>query len=137
MSDQLRAMLIRQEGIRLKPYVDTVGKTTIGCGRNLTDNGIEESEAYMMLDNDIIKATLEAQKLPMFTKLDPVRQDVLINMAFNLGLPRLKHFVKMLAALSDGNWEEAAIQMQDSKWAMQVGNRAIELAVMIRSGEYA
>lgn len=129
-------MLIRQEGLRLKPYTDLAGKLTIGVGRNLTDNGILESEAYAMLDNDIITATLEAQKLPCFVLLDEVRQDVLIDMVFNMGLPRVMGFVKMLKALADRNWNEAADQMIESRWAMQVGNRAQELAAMIRSGVY-
>lgn len=136
MSDQLRAMLIRQEGLRLKPYTDSVGKLTIGVGRNLTDVGILEAEAYVMLDHDIFLATRDAQKLPFFVNLDPVRQDVLVDMVFNLGLPRLRGFVNMLAAMADGNWAEAANQMLDSKWATQVGNRAQELAAMIRTGTY-
>lgn len=135
--NQLRAMLIRQEGLRLKPYVDSVGKITIGVGRNLTDTGILESEAYILLDNDILAATNEAQSFPFFAKLDSVRQDVLVDLVFNMGLPRVRGFVKMLAALADGDWEEAAAQMRDSKWATQVGNRALELAQMIRSGAYA
>jgi|SRR6185295_18131892 len=136
MSDQLRAMLIRQEGLRLKPYVDAVGKWTVGVGRNITDRGIREAEAYFMLDNDIAEAAAEAIKLPAFHLLDPVRQDVLINMIFNMGLPRVQGFKKMLAALEKNDWQEAAAEMRDSKWAMQVGNRAIELAAMIRSGSY-
>ena len=136
MSDQLRAMLIRQEGLRLKPYRDSVGKLTIGVGRNLDDEGIAESEAYVMLDNDIIKHTLEANKLPIFVALDQVRRDVLIDMVFNMGLPRVFGFKKMLAALAESDWEKAAAEMRDSKWAMQVGNRALELAAMIRTGEY-
>lgn len=129
-------MLIRQEGLRLKPYTDTVGKVTIGVGRNLTDNGILESEAYAMLDNDIQTATIQAQKLPCFVQLDPVRQDVLVDMVFNMGLPRAQGFKNMLIALSGNDWIEASNQMLDSKWAVQVGNRAQELAAMIRTGNY-
>jgi lysozyme len=136
MSDQLRAMLIRQEGLRLKPYRDTVGKLTIGVGRNIEDDGISEAEAYALLDNDIITHTLQAQKLPVFQSLDSVRQDVLIDMVFNMGLPRVMGFKKMLAALAVGDWNEAAAEMRCSKWAEQVGNRAIELAAMISSGQY-
>lgn len=136
MSDQLRAMLIRQEGLRLKPYRDSVGKLTIGVGRNLEDDGIGESEAYLLLDNDIIKHTLDAQKIPFFSSLDPVRQDVLISLTFNMGLPRLFGFKLMLGALQIHDWQEAAKQLLDSKYAQQVGNRAQELAQMIRLGEY-
>lgn len=136
MSNELRAMLIRQEGLRLKPYVDSVGKTSIGVGRNLTDNGILESEAYAMLDNDIAMHTAEAVKLPVFANLDSVRQDVLIDMVFNMGLPRVLGFKHMLAALAAKDWDGAADQMLESKWATQVGNRARELAQMVRTGTY-
>jgi len=135
-NDKLRAMLVRQEALRLRLYKDSQGKLTIGIGRNIEDRGIRESEAYFMLDNDIDEAIAECQKLPFFTELDPVRQDVLIDMVFNMGLPRVKGFVRMLSALSDHNWEEAAEEMMESKWAMQVGNRAIELAQMVRTGAY-
>jgi lysozyme len=137
MSDQLRAMLIRQEGLKLKPYRDSVGKLTIGVGHNLEDAGISEAAAYVILDEDIAVAASEAAKLPVFAGLDPVRQDVLIDMIFNMGLPRLRGFVNMLGALADNNWDEAAKQMLDSRWATQVGSRANELAQMIKSGEYA
>lgn len=130
-------MLVRHEGLRLKTYVDTVGKVSVGVGRNLTDKGIRESEAYFMLDNDIAEAIDEAKKLTCFAKLDPVRQDVIVDMTFNLGLPRLKGFGLMLKALEAGDFQEAAAQMMDSRWAVQVGPRAKELAQMIRSGKYA
>jgi lysozyme len=136
MSDQLRAMLIRQEGLKLKPYRDSVGKLTIGVGHNLEDTGISEAAAYFILDEDIAVANSEAAKLPVFASLDPVRQDVLIDMVFNMGLPRLRGFVNMLGALADRNWDEAAKQMLDSRWATQVGRRAEELSEMIRTGAY-
>ena len=89
-----------------------------------------------MLDNDIMKHTIDAQKLIVMNSLDPVRQDVLISLTFNMGLPRLRGFVNMLAALSDQMWDVAAKELLDSKYALQVGNRALELAAMIRTGEY-
>jgi len=128
---------MRQEGLRLKLYKDSVGKLTIGIGHCIEDDGITEAMANFILDEDIALHRAQASSLPMFYSLDPVRQDVLVNMVFNMGLPRVKGFVKMLAALADQDWEEAASEMRDSKWAMQVGNRAIELAQMIRTGEYA
>lgn len=136
MSAQLRAMLVRHEGIRLKPYRDTVGKLTIGVGRNIEDRGISSDEAELMLDNDIVDHTREAQRLACFVKLDPVRQDVLIDMVFNMGLPRVQGFKKFLVALEQGDWLRAKAEMLDSKWASQVGNRAIELAKMIETGAY-
>lgn len=129
-------MLVRHEGIRLKMYVDSVGKTTIGIGHNLTDRGIKEATAYLILDDDISDATIDAQGLPFFANLDPVRQDVIVSLVFNIGIVRLRGFIKMLAALSDGNWEQAAAELLDSRYAQQVGNRALELAEMIKTGNY-
>lgn len=138
MSDQLKAMLIRQEGVRLRLYQDSVQKKlTIGVGRNIEDVGISLEEAHFLLDNDIMNATIDAQKLHAFTMLDPVRQDVLVDMVFNMGLRTVQGFTRMLAALEAGNWNEAAAEMRDSHWATQVGNRAIVLANMVRTGVYA
>lgn len=136
MTEQLKAMLIRQEGLKLKPYRDSVGKLTIGVGRNLEDVGINEQESMLMLDNDIARSVTDAHTFQWFHTLDSVRQDVLVDMIFNIGLQRVHGFVKMLAALADGNWEIAANELLDSKYAHQVGNRALELAKMIRTGAY-
>jgi lysozyme len=129
-------MLVRHEGLRLKPYTDTVGKLTIGVGRNLDDVGISEAEAMLLLSNDISIARTDAEKFVWFHKLDSVRQDVIIDMIFNLGLPRFLGFKNMLHAVEMSNWEEAVVQMLDSKWAKQVGKRAEELAFMMITGSY-
>lgn len=131
----LISQLERHEGLRLKPYRDTVGKLTIGFGRNLEDVGISRGEAVAMLDNDIDQVVAELERMPLFLSLDPVRRVVLANMCFNLGLTRLLGFKKMLTALGDRDYEEAARQMMDSKWARQVGVRAVELSEIMRTGE--
>lgn len=136
MTEQLKAMLIRQEGLRLKPYRDSVGKLTVGVGRNLDDIGVSEQEAMVMLETDISRAITDAQTFPWFHRLDSVRQDVLVDMIFNMGLTRVQGFHKMLAALQAGDWDKAANEMLDSRWSQQVGNRALELAKMIRTGAY-
>ena len=129
-------MLIRHEGLRLKPYKDSVGKLTIGVGRNLDDKGITKEEAIHLLLNDIYDTMSDLDRtLPWWRGLDEVRKAILINMCFNLGLPRLMTFRKMLKALEDRNYELAAKEMLDSKWAKQVGNRAIELSEMMRTGK--
>ncbi len=129
-------MLIRHEGLRLKPYKDSVGKLTIGVGRNLDDKGITKEEAMHLLLNDIYDTMSDLDRtLPWWRGLDEVRKAILINMCFNLGLPRLMTFRKMLKALEDRNYELAAKEMLDSKWAKQVGNRAIELSEMMRTGK--
>lgn len=130
----LAETLIRHEGKRYKPYVDTVGKLTIGVGRNLTDVGLYEDEIALMLANDIVRARLEVEtKLPWASRLDQDCQDVLVNMCFNMGITRLLGFKRFLGCLRVGAFEEAAVEMLDSKWADQVGNRAVELAKVIRS----
>jgi lysozyme len=89
----------------------------------------------MMLDNDIASARLDVERaLSWSRQLDPVRRDVLVHMCFNLGLPKLLGFHKFLAALRVGAYEAAAEHMLDSQWSQQVGQRAIELAEIIRNG---
>lgn len=134
--DDLRAMLIRHEGIKLMPYLDSVGKLTIGVGRCIADVGITESEAMTMLENDINGVILAcSMAFPWWDSLCDSRQAVLADMVFNLGVGGVKEFVKMLAAIAAKDYAEAANQMLLSKWAGQVGARASELADMMRSGD--
>ena len=122
---QLRDDIMRDEGLRLKPYVDSVGKLTIGYGRNLDDRGISRAEAEMLCSHDIAGVILElGVAFPWWTTMPPPAHLALANMAFNLGLPRLKTFVKMLAALQASDFRQAAIEALDSKWATQVGDRS-------------
>ncbi|MBI9113218.1 hypothetical protein [Maridesulfovibrio ferrireducens] len=132
----VRKMLIRHEGLRLKPYRCSAGKLTIGVGRNLEDKGIREVEAYYMLDNDIDEVTGSLKKkYDWFERLNEVRKAVVINMAFNLGVLGFGAFRKTIALIESGQYEEASREMLRSKWAIQVGYRARELAEMMRSGE--
>lgn len=132
----LIANLIRDEGLRLFPYLDTTNHITIGVGRNLTDRGISRDEALAMLDHDIDAVLGELRvNFPWFVALDEVRQRVLANMAFNLGLPKLRTFVNTLHAIADGDYQKAARGMRASLWAQQVGRRAERLAVMMATGE--
>jgi len=135
MNETLEDTLIRHEGLRLKPYRCTAGKLTIGIGRNLDDIGISEAEARLMLRNDIVNAEAELRRsFTWFDRLSPLRQQVLINMAFNIGLPRLKGFRNMLAALERNDYNRAAAEMLDSRWARQVKGRATELANWMQQG---
>ncbi|GAA3555925.1 glycoside hydrolase family protein [Marinobacter xestospongiae] len=133
----LLEQLQRHEGLRLKPYLDTAEppRQTIGYGRNLDDRGITEEEAGFMLDNDIDEVIADLERMPLYLSLDDTRQVVLANMCFNLGLTRFLEFRRMLAALADRDWDRAADEMLDSKWARQVGDRADELADLMRRGE--
>jgi lysozyme len=133
----LPELLIKYEGMELKPYRCPSGQLTIGCGRNIQDLGISEGEAMLLLQNDITRCRNEAMRVfPWYLNLDPVRRDAFIALLFQLGLPRFMGFAKMLAALKRGDFEEAARQALDSKWARQVPERAKEMAEMIRVGAY-
>jgi lysozyme len=131
----IQQLLIRDEGMRLKPYVDSVGKLSIGCGRNLDDNGISEAEALMLLDADIDTAITTVKRCcSVYDELSRPRQLVLISMAFNMGQARLNGFVRFLNAIHLSNWDEAAEEMLSSKWAKQTGPRATRLAEMMQHG---
>lgn len=131
------ARLSIDEDRRKRIYVDMVGKISGGVGRNLTDRGFRDDEIDLMLANDVAEAVGECRRLIRgFDALAEARQEVLVNMMFNMGYTRLAGFKKMIAAVQAGNWREAASQMLDSKWADQVGDRADRLADAMRSGSW-
>jgi lysozyme len=133
----LEDQLIDHEGLELKPYRCTAEKLTIGVGRNIEDRGITEDEARYLLKNDIKIVEDELlERQPMVGGLDSVRQRVLVDMGFNLGLPILMKFQNMWAAIESEEWDEAADQMMDSRWAKQVGRRAKRLSQAMRTGEW-
>jgi len=128
--------LKRHEGLRLKPYLCSEGKITIGFGRNLEDMGISEKEAEMLLMSDIQRCYEELDVFSWFHDLDQVRQEAMVNMLFNLGLPTFLEFKRTLKFMAEGAYSQAAEEMLDSKWARQVGDRATELAYMVETGQY-
>jgi len=133
-------LLIKHEGCRLKPYMDTADppRITIGVGRNLTDNGISEGEALFLLFNDIMRATQDVKGLVLpdvWARLSPEQRMALIDMSFNLGLSRLSQFREMFRAVNDGAADDVATEMLDSKWASQVGERAVDLARLFATGK--
>lgn len=133
---QLQKQLVLHEGCRLKPYRCTGGKLTIGIGRNLDDAGISRDEAMLLLRNDMARAIGAVRtELPWVDKLDDVRQRVLVDMAFNLGIDGLLAFKNTLAAVASGDYDRAATEMLNSRWAGQVGERARRLARMMRTGK--
>lgn len=134
---KLAEQLKRHEGLRLKPYTDTVGKLTLGIGRNLEDKGIIETEALSMLSNDVDEFFSKLSKrLDWFCDLDDARQNVLVNMAFNLGVGGLLTFKNTLSLIENGDHSSASEEMLNSKWAKQVGRRAVELSEQMRTGEF-
>jgi lysozyme len=153
--------LARDEGCRLKSYRDTKGLWTIGIGRCLETNPLTDEEKQYLLDrqpdrdmnidnmsisieeahylfqHDVAKSDADVTKaLPWAASLDGVRQAVLLNMCFNVGIHKLLTFVKMLAALKVGDWEFAAEEMLNSKYAKDVGDRAKRLAMQLITGEW-
>lgn len=124
------------EGLRLKPYQCTAGKTTIGYGRNLDDMGITEDEAEALLHNDISRVRRELAALDIGNGLDDVRAAVVVDMCFNLGINRLLGFRNFLSALRAKDFERAAREMVDSRWYRQVGTRAERLVEMMKTGEW-
>lgn len=144
------AELDRDEDNRLRAYKDTVGKWTIGVGRNLDDvgtapldrtvadvkaNGITADESARMLAHDLDRIDGDLDKrLAWWRELNAVRQRVLVNMCFNMGIGGLCGFVNTLGMIRDHRYTEAASNMLQSKWARQVGARATRLAAMMRTG---
>lgn len=136
--EHIRRHLVADEGVRLFPYKDTVGKLTIGVGRNLDDVGISAMEAYDLLDHDIDKAVHGlVNRYPWFVDLYPVRQAVLVNLAFNLGGAGLAKFVNTLAAVERGDYDAAARGLRMSLWFRQVQpSRSSRLIQMLTTGEW-
>jgi len=144
---KLLEMLKRHEGEvvtngRHVAYKCPAGYWTVGVGRNVDPNGgigLSQEEVDMLLENDITRVIKElASEYPWFNDLDDVRKDAMIDISFNLGATRLRGFRRALAAMEAASYKEASTEFLDSKWAkQQVGGRALELADMIASGEYA
>ena len=140
MSEQLREMLKRHEGVRSFVYLCSEGYETIGVGRNIADSGLglSDDEVDYLLDNDIKRVRDElTDEYYWFGALNDARQEAMIDISFNLGQTRLRGFKKALDAMSSEDFDRAADEFMDSKWAEQVKGRAPEVTEMIRTGEYS
>ena len=143
-TDKLIKQLKRHEGNVMsngkhEPYEDHLGYLTIGYGRLIDPEikgGISESEAEMLLMNDLVAFMDAAKSYSWYDSLDDVRKAVIVNMLFNLGQPRFNKFVAMHEALKAQNYATAAAEMLDSRWAKQVKGRATELAEQMRTGKW-
>ena len=137
--NELIEMLRRHEGVRDKVYLCSAGYETIGVGRNISEDGLglSEDEIDYLLNNDIKRVREElTEEYYWFAGLNDARQDAMIDLSFNLGQTRLRGFVKALEAMSREEFENAADEFMDSKWSEQVGDRALEVTEIIRTGEY-
>jgi lysozyme len=122
------------EALKLQMYIDTTGNPTIGWGRNLR-KGISSDEAELMFQNDFKETIAELQVCDWYLALPYGVKSAIINMNFNLGIHKLLGFKRMIGALTDKNYTLAAQEALDSLWATQVGQRAKDVAVMIREGK--
>lgn len=137
--------LTLEEGTRLFAYDDAtgeaicpgyvmVGHPTIACGRALDTHGLSAGEVQTLLENDIAAIDAALRIYPWWVALSSVRQFVIVDMAFNLGINGLLKFRRMIAALSDGNYSLTATEMLASAWATQLPTRAHKLAQIMRTG---
>jgi lysozyme len=135
--DKISTQLIRHEGKRNDPYVDSKGKITIGIGRNLTDKKISDVEIYFLFHRDLTDAINDAESVfPNLSTFTMNRQIAIIDMCFNLGLGRFKTFEKMIEAIKNNDWEKAANEALNSKWAREdVGKeRSFLISQELREG---
>ena len=143
-TDMMIEQIKRHEGCVLHAYDDHLGYATIGYGRLIEKGmgGISESEAEILLMNDVHNFVKTAQTYEWFDGLNEPRKAVIVNMLFNLGQPRFNQFQKFQGAVETGDYTEAAHQMLSgsnggkSKWYQQVGRRAEELAKQMETGEW-
>ncbi|PQV51874.1 glycoside hydrolase family protein [Paraburkholderia sp. BL21I4N1] len=140
---QLVVELRVDEGVRYTPYRDTKGFLTVGAGHNLDASPLPDGWTYPLTD-DLVNVLLESDlqnvfddldnALPWWRGMDDVRQRVICNMCFNLGLTKLLGFRNTLTAMRQGRYADAATGMLASAWASQVGARAARLANMMKNG---
>ena len=138
---RLTAQLKFDEGVKEYAYTDSEGYLTIGVGRLIdrTKGGkLSEDEIEYLLDNDIDRIQNQTiRAFHWYNDLNDVRQEVILNMVFNLGLNGFKNFKLMIKALERHDYEDASQEMVDSKWCLQVGPRCIRLSEAMRLGEWA
>jgi lysozyme len=132
--NKISEMLEKHEGYRQFVYKDSLGIETIGIGRNLKNRGVTRAEALYLLENDIADFTKQLRdRLYWFDSVHEDAQLVMIDMAFNCGLNGLLTFHETLEHIKNENYKAASVTMLASKWAKQVGTRAIELSDILKN----
>jgi lysozyme len=131
--DKAKKMLLVDEGLRLKPYRCTAGKTSIGYGRNLDDVGISQRVADIMLEEDLQVAEKACRRIfpGLFDQWGENRRLGWVNLAFNLGYNRLMQFRNTLRAARIEDWAEVEKGLRASLWFQQVGKRAERVIGMV------
>lgn len=132
---KLKRSLVKHEGCRKFPYVDTKGKITVGIGYNVSDRGMSEIWIEQQYEEDVSYFQKELSKFPWFIKLNDDRKIVLMDMAF-MGLQRFLNFKRMINAIEENDFKTAALEMLNSDWAKEVKNRALDLAQGMSTGIY-
>ena len=136
--EKLIGMLVEHEGERLKMYQDSKGIWTVGVGHNIQERGISKAVSQLMLEEDIAEARRDAGTFSWFADLDEARQAVIIDMIFNMGLPRFSGFKKTIAFIEGGMFQAASLEMLDSKWAREDVQRSRSelLSRMMSTGDW-
>lgn len=140
MKMNIAKQLKRDEGVERSAYKDSLGYLTIGVGRLIDPRkggGLNNEEIDFLLQNDIKAKEAElTTKVKFYSKLDDARKGVLLNMAFNLGVEGLLKFKKTMSLIEQGDYKSASIEMLNSTWAKQVGDRAKRLSKQMLTGEW-
>ena len=142
--DQLRDTLKIDEGVKYEIYNDHLGYPTFGIGHLVVESdeehgkpvgtSVSEDRVNAVFDKDVAVMVDEAKKIfPNLDTLPEEEQQVIVNMTFNMGRPRLSQFKKFIAGVNAGDWDKAAVEMMDSRWAKQVGARAERLRDRIKA----
>jgi lysozyme len=134
----MRAELTRDEGRRRFPYYDQGNRMTIGVGHDIADVGLNDACIDFILGEDIHAACADLDhNIAWWRTLDPVRQRVMVGMAFNLGWTKFAQFSRFFSAMHQARWDDAALELIASRWAVQVGDRAKRYEQMVRTGQPA
>ena len=136
--DILRKEIEADEGCKYETYRCSEGYPTAGIGHLLTEwdeeysepigTAVSEEQVQKWFEKDVQTAINDCQDI--FNDFDSLPEDiqhVLINMAFQLGGPRLSKFKRMIAAVEVEDYREMSLEMEDSRWFKQTPNRAQRL----------
>ena len=142
--DELRQEIQNDEGRVNSVYLDHLHLPTVGIGHLIKESDpehglpvgtvVDDERVNELFDQDIKVTLSECEQLyGNFNDLPEEVQKILANMMFNLGRPRLSKFRKLCKAVADRDWQECAVQMEDSRWHKQVTNRANRLISRMKS----
>jgi len=131
----LRKEIEIDEGRRGIVYKCSNDKWTIGVGHNVEENPLPDEVIDLLFKMDIEQSVTECERFDWYKTLSPLRQRVIVNMVFNMGLPTFLGFKRMIGAIEIGDYDDAGYHMMDSKWYNQVGERAERLCEMMETGQ--